>query len=214
MFILFSVAVCDVELKFEATDGENFSIPLGTVELERANRVRITFKGEYEDKVHLIMQFCAHGETCSVVETPGVLLSIEQRTLTLQDVSSNSSGLYEALVFIGNNVSKIKATLVNKPAFSPSTALLHTSTPNPPNSSEHQQLYALLIIPAIFLGVVFYFCRREREPLADVEKAKETPAVSRTSIFKKNYWKRNCSDCAAVSFKACTEDTDDQLVDT
>lgn len=105
--------MCDIELRLEATDGETFSIPLDTAELERANRVRITFKGEDEEKALVIVQFCAHGERCPVVETPGVSLSIQQRTLTLQCVSSNYSGLYEAIVFIGNHVSKIRATLVN-----------------------------------------------------------------------------------------------------
>ncbi len=105
--------MCDIELRLEATDGETFSIPLDSVELEKANRVRITFKGEDEEKALVIVQFCAHGERCGVVETPGVSLNIKQRTLTLQRVSANCSGLYDAIVFFGDHVSRIKATLVN-----------------------------------------------------------------------------------------------------
>lgn len=200
----------------EASDGENFQMPLDTVELERASRVRITFKGQFKEKARVILQFCTHGEMCSVVETPGVLLSIKQRILTLQHVSSNNSGLYDVLVLIGNNVSRIKATLVIKPAFPTSIVPLHNSTTNLTNFSEHQPLYALLILPVFLGALVFLFwrkrCRREHEPAAAVEEARETPAVSRPS--KKINWKKNFSDFAAVSFKACTEDTDEQLVGT
>ncbi|XP_016295381.1 uncharacterized protein LOC107653225 isoform X1 [Sinocyclocheilus anshuiensis] len=221
LFVLaFSVAVCDAELKLEATDGENVTISFKTAELKRADRVSITFTRE--NRKTLIAQYCrcVHCRDCDVVETPGVLLRVEGTVpLILLDVSSNNSGLYEARVFIGNDVSEIKATLVvKKPAFSSTKAPLQISTPNPPNSSGHLWLYALLI-PLVILGVVtcsFWRkkCRREREPLPDAEEARETPAVSRHSIFKNNKCKRNCRDCVAVSFKACREDTEDQLVDT
>ncbi len=82
---------------------------------------------------------------------------------------------------------------------------------------------------------------QEREPLADVEDAGTNSqlfpgmtllssgpgyfscwtALNQCSVVfftdpasSKKDCMMNCSDCAAVSFKACTEDTDDQLVDT
>lgn len=107
--------MCVAELKLEANTGENVTIPFKTAELERADRVRITFTRDNQKK--LIAQYCcAHCWVCIPVETPGVLLRIEEGTasLILQDVSSRSSGLYKAQVFNGKHVSEIQATLVVK----------------------------------------------------------------------------------------------------
>ncbi|RXN34276.1 hypothetical protein ROHU_014999 [Labeo rohita] len=161
--LLSPVAVCAPELKLEATVGEDVTISFKTSELERATRVRITFKGEHEEKARLIVQFCAYGEQCDVVETPGVLLRVKQGTLILQRVSFNNSGLYEAMIITGKEVSEKNATLVvKKPAFSSTKTPLHTSIKNPPNSSEHQWLYALLILPVIALGVVVFLFWRKK----------------------------------------------------
>ncbi|RXN35123.1 hypothetical protein ROHU_003822 [Labeo rohita] len=180
IFALVAVAVCAPELKL-ATVGEDVTISFQTAGLERATRVRLTFKGEHEEKARVIVQFCAHGEQCDVVKTPGVLLRVEQGTLILQHVSFNNSGLYEAKIITGKVVSEIKATLVvKKPAFSSTKTPLLTSIKNPPNSSEHQWPYALLILPVIALGVVVFLfwrkkCKRKCDPAADDEEARETP---------------------------------------
>ncbi|KAK2886162.1 hypothetical protein Q8A67_016999 [Cirrhinus molitorella] len=150
--LVFSVAVCDIELALEATEGEKFHIPLQPAELERATRVIITFKRG--KKLQLIEQFCNHDESCTVKKTPGFILCIENRTLTLQHVSSNTSGLYEVKVLNGKDTFVIKATVVTKPAVSLTELPLHTSTPKPPNSSERQRLHALLILPVILVVVV------------------------------------------------------------
>ncbi|XP_050957951.1 uncharacterized protein LOC127159048 isoform X2 [Labeo rohita] len=209
--------MCAAGLNLEAADGENVTIHLETPELDRADRVTIALTRESEKK--LIAQYCccAQRGDCNVVETPGVSLQVQEGTLTLLDVSSRDSGFYEATIIVGNNVSKENATLnVNKPPFSSSRAPPQTSIPKPPNSSERHRF--VLIAPVfIFVVLVLCFfckCMKGRDPAAAVEEARETPAVSRLSIFKKMYRKRNCSDCAAVSFKACRGDPEDQLMDT
>lgn len=199
LFVLaFSVAVCVAELKLEATDGDDVTIPFKTAELERADRVRITFTRDNQKKLIAWYCRCADCGDCIPVETPGVLLRIEEGTasLILQDVSSRSSGLYKAQVFNGKHVSEIQATLVVKePALSSTKEPPQISTPKPPDTSGHLWLCALLILTVI-LGVVICFfwrkkCRREREALPDAEEARETPAVSRHSICKKNMCKIN-----------------------
>lgn len=104
--------MCDAELKLEANDGEDVTISFKTDELNRANQVKITFTRQSQK--YLIAQYCrcAHCGDCDVVETPGVLLRVEEGTLILQDVRSRNSGLYEAKIIVGNIVSKMKVTLV------------------------------------------------------------------------------------------------------
>lgn len=103
--------MCAAELKLEANDGEDVIIPFKTPDLDRAEQVKITFTRESQK--YLIARYCrcvVCGD-CDVVETPGVLLRVEEGTFTLQDVRSRNSGLYEANI-IGKKVSRIKATLV------------------------------------------------------------------------------------------------------
>ncbi|XP_026092449.1 uncharacterized protein LOC113065431 isoform X2 [Carassius auratus] len=196
LFVLvFSVAVCDTELKLEATDGENVTIPFKTAELERADRVRITFERDGQKK--LVAQYCRCADCgyCRVVETPGVLLRIEEGTasLILLDVSSSNSGLYEAQVFNGNNVSEIQATLVVKePVLSSTKETPQTSSPKPPDSSGHLWLWlcALLILPVLTVIGFLLFKKRRRDHVAlpYTGETRETSDVS--SICKKIHGKK------------------------
>lgn len=173
VFILISVTVCDAELNLETTDGENVTISFKTAELERADRVRITFTRD--NQFDLIAQYCrcVLCRDCIPVETPGVLLRIEEGALILLDVSSRNSGLYEAKIISGKNVFKKNATLVVKPPFSSSRAPPRTSISKPPQTSisKRQRLY-VLIAPAFILAVCFFCkCLRGCETAADNKSA-------------------------------------------
>ncbi|KAF4096290.1 hypothetical protein G5714_022259 [Onychostoma macrolepis] len=170
VLVFISVAVCDAELNLEAADGEDVTISFNSDELNRADQVKITFTRQSQKS--LIAQYCrcAHCGDCSVVETPGVLLRVEEGTLILQDVRSRSSGVYEAKIIAGNIVSQMKVTLVvNKP---PQTSIIS----NPPNSSESHRLHVLVPALVVFiLGVLgvylLYKWKRGCEPAADAEAA-------------------------------------------
>ncbi|XP_026092446.1 uncharacterized protein LOC113065428 [Carassius auratus] len=210
-----SVTLCDAELKLEATVGENVTISFKTAELERVDQVRTTFKGENGKKLVARYCRCADCGHCIPVGTPGVSLRIEEGTasLILLDVSSSNSGLYEAQVFNGNNVSEIQATLVVKePVLSSTKESPQTSSPKPPDSSGHLWLWlcALLILPVLTVIGFLLFKKRRRDHVA-LPYTEETSAVSSAASSKK-YMERNCTDCVAVSFKTCREETEDQLL--
>lgn len=166
--------LCAGGSNLKAADGDNVTISFKTTGLERAEQVTITLTRESQKTVIARYCRCAHCGDCSVVETQGVLLRVEDGTLTLLDVRCDNSGLYEAKIIADNNLSTKNATLVvRKPPFSSSTETTQPSISKPPNSSEHQRLY-VLIAPAVFilvvLGVYFFCkCRRECKSAADVE---------------------------------------------
>ncbi|KAI2646687.1 hypothetical protein H4Q32_026694 [Labeo rohita] len=106
------IAACDTEQKWNATAGENITIPFKTAEQEKANRVTVIFLKEET----VIAQYChcAYCGDCDVVKKPGVLLQVEEGTvwLTLLDVSIRNSGTYKAKIFIGNKVFKETGSLL------------------------------------------------------------------------------------------------------
>ncbi|XP_016104995.1 uncharacterized protein [Sinocyclocheilus grahami] len=175
--LLYRIAVCVAQLNLKAADGENVTISFKTAGLERADQVKITFTRGC--KKNLIAQYCrcAHCGDCDAVETPGVVLRVEEGTLTLLRVSSNNSGLYEVII-IGNNVSEMKVTLVvNKPPFSSSIEPRQTSISKPPNVSERHRLCVLPALVVFSLGVLgvylLYKWKRGCEPVADAEAARD-----------------------------------------
>ncbi|KAL0153452.1 hypothetical protein M9458_051243, partial [Cirrhinus mrigala] len=105
-------AACDNEQKWNATVGENITIPFKTAEQEKASRVTVIFLKE--DTVIAQYCRCAHCGDCNVVKKTGVLLQVEEGTvwLTLHDVSIRNSGIYEARIFIGNKVFKETGSLL------------------------------------------------------------------------------------------------------
>ncbi|XP_052396607.1 uncharacterized protein LOC127944599 isoform X2 [Carassius gibelio] len=215
--LVFSVVFCNAELKLEATDGENVTIPFKTAELEGADQVRITFTRD-DEKMLIARYVCDHHRDCRVVERAGVSLRIEEGTvsLILLDVSSSNSGLYEAQVLNGKYVSEIQATLVVKePVLSSTKETPQTSSPKPPDSSGHLWLWlcALLILPVLtVIGFCWRKkCGRDHVALPYTGEARETSDVSSAASSKK-YMEKNCTGCVAVSFKTCRETTDDQLL--
>ncbi|ROL41054.1 hypothetical protein DPX16_0384, partial [Anabarilius grahami] len=149
--------------KLEATDGEDFAIPFGTVKLERVEEVKVTFEGEDQNK-SLIAIYCSHVYTvpsCKPVKTHGVSLQVEERnvSLILQHVSISRSGHYKAQAFCGKDVDEVTVTLVvNKASFPSSRAPTHTSTLKPPDSSEHQGLLTAAAIIIIIFIITLFFC--------------------------------------------------------
>ncbi len=103
--------MCDTELKLEAADGENVTIPFKTPDLDRAEQVILTFTQENQTNVTARYCRCDDCGDCNVVETQGVLLRVKEGTLTLLRVNSRNSGLYEVII-IGKKVARIKAILV------------------------------------------------------------------------------------------------------
>ncbi len=103
--------MCAAEQKVEAADGDNVTISFKSPDLDGADQVMITFTRESQKTVIVRYCRCAHCGDCNVVETPRVFLRVEEGNLILLRVNSNNSGLYEVII-IGNNVSRIKATLV------------------------------------------------------------------------------------------------------
>ncbi len=103
--------MCAAEQKVEAADGDNVTISFKSPDLDGADQVMITFTRESQKTVIARYCRCAHCWDCNVVETPRVFLRVEEGNLILLRVNSNNSGLYEVII-IGNNVSRIKATLV------------------------------------------------------------------------------------------------------
>ncbi|XP_052396612.1 uncharacterized protein LOC127944602 isoform X2 [Carassius gibelio] len=157
-----SVVFCVAELKLEATAGDNVTISFRTAELEGADKVRIIFTRDDQKKL-IAHYFCFHHGDCHVEERAGVSLRIEEGVFTLLNVSSESSGLYEAQVFNGKDVPKKTVTLVVKPQISSSRSPPQTSTSQPPQTStsqppqtsisERRRIYALIAL-VLFLGVL------------------------------------------------------------
>ncbi|XP_052396610.1 uncharacterized protein LOC127944602 isoform X1 [Carassius gibelio] len=197
-----SVVFCVAELKLEATAGDNVTISFRTAELEGADKVRIIFTRDDQKKL-IAHYFCFHHGDCHVEERAGVSLRIEEGVFTLLNVSSESSGLYEAQVFNGKDVPKKTVTLVVKPQISSSRSPPQTSTSQPPQTStsqppqtstsqppqtstsqppqtsisERRRIY-VLIAPVLFLGVlgflgVWFFCKYTRTPHLQKPNGKE-----------------------------------------
>ncbi|XP_052396613.1 uncharacterized protein LOC127944602 isoform X3 [Carassius gibelio] len=181
-----SVVFCVAELKLEATAGDNVTISFRTAELEGADKVRIIFTRDDQKKL-IAHYFCFHHGDCHVEERAGVSLRIEEGVFTLLNVSSESSGLYEAQVFNGKDVPKKTVTLVVKPQISSSRSPPQTSTSQPPQTStsqppqtsisERRRIYALIAL-VLFLGVlgvlgVCFFYKNMRTPHLQKPNGKE-----------------------------------------
>lgn len=103
--------MCAAGLNLKAAEGDNVTIPFKNAGLERAERVTITLTRENQKTVIARYCRCAHCGDCSVVKKQGFLLRAEEGILTLLDVSSSNSGLYEAKIIADNKLSKTNATL-------------------------------------------------------------------------------------------------------
>ncbi|CAM4675031.1 unnamed protein product [Leuciscus chuanchicus] len=217
VFVLVSVdALLADGSKIEANHGENVTLPFPMDKAEKADRLRIIFKEETTKNLSLISQKCVPHEGCAVVDKSGVsvLVGGECVRVTIHNVNISRSGLYIAQAFFGNNVSEVKATLVvNKAPVSSSPAPPHSSSsPTPLSSSDLHWLYALIpvfiiIIIIIIILVFCCFCRRrkassQKQSASDDEGARETPAVSRSSVSTERIGK---DDCVAVAMNGCGE---------
>ncbi|CAM4675001.1 unnamed protein product [Leuciscus chuanchicus] len=193
--------------KFEAMDGQNVTISFDTDEVEKADEVRITFKEDKKEYAELIAQ---KPWVYDDPPRPGVTLIVGKGCLSviIQNVNISRSGLYKAEAYTGEKVCEVTATLVvNKAPVSSSPAPPHSSSsPTPLSSSDLHWLYALIpLVIVVSGGVYFWKLRRascQKQSASDDEGARETPAVSRSSVSTERIGK---DDCVAVAMNGCGE---------